>query len=80
MVKGPLCHIAHNSKATYNYNVYYDLALSLLAMSMFEVLQTFPTQWKALILILGAIDPSNSHLITLDLDNSEPWLPSLVTF
>ena len=42
--------------------------------------QTCPSQKKDLLTALGAIDPSDSRLITFDLNNTEPRLSPLVTF
>jgi hypothetical protein len=56
-----------------------DLAQSPTAMSILEVLQTFPTQWKLLLFSLGAVEPTDTHLITFDLDSGEPCLPALVS-
>ena len=62
--------MAHNphAKVAHHYSVVDDLAESPAAMSMLEVLQTCPSQKKALLTTLGAIDPSNSHLMTFDID------------
>jgi hypothetical protein len=49
-------------------------------MLVLEVLHTFPSQRKALLSQLGQVDPTNTHLITFDLDNMDPCLPSLVSF
>jgi hypothetical protein len=49
-------------------------------MSVLEVLQTCPTQWKSLLSALGAVDPIDTRLITFVLDSEEPRLPSLITF
>jgi hypothetical protein len=49
-------------------------------MSILEVLQTCPTQQKSLLFSLGAVDPADTRLITFDLDNGEPHLPTLITF
>jgi len=38
-------------------------------MSALEVLQTCPTQWKSLLSVIGAIDPTDSSLITFDIEN-----------
>lgn len=77
-----LRHMAHKShaKATHNYSVVDDLTQSPTAMSAFEILQVFPSQRKALFFVLRAMDPSNSCLMTFDLDQSTPWLPSTVAF
>jgi hypothetical protein len=47
-------------------------------MSVLEVLQTCPTQRKSLLSTMGAVDPSDTQLITFDLDNCEPRLPAAV--
>jgi hypothetical protein len=49
-------------------------------MSVLEVLQTCPTQWKSLLSTLGEVNPVDTRLITFDLDNGEPCLPALITF
>jgi hypothetical protein len=49
-------------------------------MSIFELLQTCPNQWKSLISTLGEVEPANTRLITFDLDSEEPHLPTLVAF
>lgn len=49
-------------------------------MSILEVLQTCPSQRKIFLSTLGLFDPSDTHLIIFDLDDSEPCLPSLVDF
>jgi hypothetical protein len=35
-------------------------------MSVLEVLQSYPTQWKALLIAINTIDPLNSQLLTFD--------------
>ena len=57
-----------------------DLAQTPMTMSVLEVLKTFPTQWKALLAVLGTIDPSDSKLITFDTENEEPWMTSTISF
>jgi hypothetical protein len=47
-------------------------------MSVLEVLQTCPTQWKSLLSALGAVDPADTRLITFDLDSFKPHLPAAV--
>jgi hypothetical protein len=49
-------------------------------MSVLEVLQTCPTQRKSLLSTLGVADPTDTRLITFDLDCGEPCLPTLVGF
>ena len=78
----PLRRNVHNpqARATHNYSLVDDLAQSPTAMSVLEVLQTFPTQWKSLLSALGVVDPADTRLITFDLDSGEPRLPTLITF
>jgi hypothetical protein len=58
----PLHRNVHNpqARATHNYSLVDDLAQSLEAMSVLEVLQTRPTQRKSLLSTLGAVDPANT--------------------
>ena len=49
-------------------------------MSTLEVLKTCPTQWKALLATLGAIDPFDSKFIMFDTENGEPHMPSTIAF
>ena len=44
-------------------------------MSTLEFLQSFPSQWKALLSAFGGIDPTDSSLLTFDLENFTPRLP-----
>ena len=44
-------------------------------MSTLEVLQSFPSQRKALLSTIGGIDPTDSNLLTFDLENFTPQLP-----
>ena len=57
-----------------------DLAQSLTAMSVLEVLQSCPTQQKALLSMLGAINPFDTRMMDFDLDKAIPRLPSMVAF
>jgi hypothetical protein len=76
----PLRRNVHNpqARAAHKYSLVDDLAQSPAAMSVLEVLQTFPTQRKSLLSAMGAVDPSDTRLITFDLDNCEPRLPAAV--
>jgi hypothetical protein len=67
-------------REAHNYSLVDDLAQSPTIMSILEVLQTCPTQWKSLLYALGAVNPTDTHLITFDLDSGEPRLPALVAF
>ena len=68
------------ARAAVSYNIVDDLAQTPTAMSALEVLKTCPTQQKALLATLGVVDPSDSKLITFDMDNGEPRIPSTITF
>jgi hypothetical protein len=76
----PLCRNVHNlqARAAHNYSLVDDLAQSLASMSVLEVLQMCPTQWKSLLSAMGAVDPADTRLITFDLDSCEPHLPDAV--
>ena len=49
-------------------------------MSTLEVLQSCPTQWKALLSSIGGVDPSESNILTFDVDQSEPHLSHQLVF
>ena len=68
------------AKAALSYNIMDDLAQTPMAMSALEVLKTCPTQRKSLLAALGAVDPSDSKLITFDTENGELRMPSTITF
>jgi hypothetical protein len=76
----PLRRNVHNpqARAAHNYSLVDDLAQSPAAMSVLEVLQTCPTQRKSLLSAMGAVDPTDTRLITFNLDNCEPRLPAAV--
>jgi hypothetical protein len=67
-------------RATHNYSLVDDLAQSPTTMSVLDILQTCPTQRKSFLSTLGAVDPTNTRLITFDLDCGEPRLHALVAF
>lgn len=56
------------------------MAQSRATIYSLEVLQSFPSQTKALLQSSGAIDPIYARLIAFDLEKSEPDLPSSVSF
>jgi len=45
-----------------------------------EVLQSFPTQQKFILLDIGGIDPYDSSLIDFHLENNVPRLPHQLAF
>jgi hypothetical protein len=68
--KGVLRRSMHNpnAQATHNYSIVEDLAQAPCVMSTLEVLQSFLVQCKELLTTIGGVDPSDTHLITFDLD------------
>jgi hypothetical protein len=66
--------------AAQNYSIVEDLAQAPSAMSALEVLQSCPTQWKALLKAIGGIDPIDTNLIIFDLEDHIPRLPPQLTF
>jgi hypothetical protein len=68
------------ARVSHNYSLVNDLAQSPAAMSVLEVLQTCPTQWKSFLSTLGEVNPTDTRLITFDLDCGEPHIPTLVAF
>lgn len=69
-----------NARAAQHYNTVEDLAQAPSAMSALEVLQTCPMQWKSLLFAIGVIDPSDSSLITFDLETHVPHFPHQIAF
>ena len=64
-----------NTRVAQHYSMFEDLAQAPCAMSALEVLQSYPTQRKALLSTIGGVDPSDLSLISFDSDNCEPRLP-----
>lgn len=48
-------------------------------MSALEVLQSFPTQRKAFLAVIGAQDSVEYNMISFDIDNHKPCLPHYVS-
>ena len=63
-----------------NYSIVEDLAQAPSAMSTLEVLQTCPTQRKALLKAIGGIDLTDMNLIIFDLEDHIPRLPPQLAF
>jgi hypothetical protein len=63
-----------------NYSIVEDLAQAPSAMSALEVLQSCPTQRKALLKDIGGIDPTEMNLIIFDLEDHIPRLPPQLMF
>ena len=78
----PIRRVANNAmaRAVVSYSIMDDLSQTITAMSTLEVLKTCPMQRKALLATLGAIDPSDSKLITFDIENGEPCMTSTISF
>lgn len=68
------------ARATQNYNIVEDLAMSPLVMSTLEVLHTCPTQRQLLLSVIGAIDLQYTNLIVFYLENHVPQLPHQLAF
>jgi hypothetical protein len=69
-----------HAHATQNYSIVEDLAQAPSAMSALEVLQSCPTQRKALLKAIGGIDPTDTNLIIFDLEDHIPRLPPQLAF
>ena len=79
--KGPLRRNAALGRAAHSYNIVDDLAQSPTAISTLELLQLCPSQKKALLSTMGAVDPANDQMIVFDAHQSEhPPLPTSVAF
>lgn len=74
--KGTLrCTHNLNARAAQHYSIVEDLAQAPCAMSTLEVLQSYPSQRKALLQAIGAVDSADASLLSFDPENSEPHLP-----
>jgi hypothetical protein len=75
--KGVIQKSAFNphARASQNYSIVEHLAQAPYVMSALEVLQSCPTQQKALLKAIDAIDLKDTNLIIFDLEDHIPWLP-----
>jgi hypothetical protein len=82
ILKGAFKKASHNpnARATQNYSVVEDLSQTPCAMSSLEVLQSFPSQRKALLAALGSTETCNPGTIMLDTTDLKPRLPYHVAF
>ena len=64
-----------NAQATQNYSLVEDLGQTPCAMSSLEVLQTCPTQRKALLYALGVGDDSSPSMIKFETHGIQPRVP-----
>jgi hypothetical protein len=80
--KGAFKKASHNpnARAAQNYSIMEDLAQTPCAMSALEVLQSFPSQRKALLSSLGVVETTNSGMIFFYPTDYKPCLPHHVTF
>jgi hypothetical protein len=69
-----------NARATQNYSVVEDLSQTPCVMSTVEVLQSFPSQRKALLTALGSTETCNLGTIMLDTTHLKPRMPYHVAF
>ena len=74
--KGVLCKSSYNpnAHAAHHYNIAEDLAQAPYAMSALEVLQSCPSQQKALLSTIIKIDPADSSLLSFNLESFVPRL------
>lgn len=75
--KGALQCTTHNLHvhSVQHYNIVEDLSQAPCAMSILEVLQSCPTQWKYLINAIGAINAVDASLLFFDPEKIEPMHP-----
>ena len=66
--------------AAQNYNIVEYLAQAPSVMSVLKVLQSCPTQWKALLKPISRIEPIDINLIIFDLEDHIPRLPPQLAF
>jgi hypothetical protein len=80
--KGAFKKASHNpnARAAHNYFVVEDLSQTPCAMSALEVLQSCPSQRKALLTALGSTETCNPGTIMLDTTDLKPHLPYQVAF
>jgi hypothetical protein len=69
-----------NARASHKYSMVEDLTQTPCAMFALEVLQSFPSQRKALLSTLGSIGTCNPGVIVLDPTKLNPRLPYHVVF
>ena len=79
--KGVLKRSGHNpnARATQNYSVVEDLGHTPCAMSALEVLQSCPSQRKALLSALGVNDDNSSSVINFETAGLHPRFPYYVS-
>jgi hypothetical protein len=80
--KGAFKKASHNpnARAAQKYSVVEDLSQTPCAMFSLEVLQSFPSQRKALLTSLGSTETCNPSTIMLDTTDLKPHLPYHIAF
>jgi hypothetical protein len=80
--KGTFSKASHNpnERVSHNYSMVEDLSQTPCAMSALEVLQSCPSQRKALLFALGSAETCNLRTITLDMNDLKPRLSYHVAF
>jgi hypothetical protein len=80
--KGAFKKSSHNpnARATQNYSMVEYLSQTPCAMSTLEVLQSYPSQRKSLLIDLGSTETCNPGTIMLDTTDLKPCLPYHVAF
>jgi hypothetical protein len=80
--KGAFKKSSHNpnGRAAQNYSVVEDLSQTPYAMFALEILQSCPSQRKALLTALGSTETCNPSTIMLDTTELKPHLPYHVAF
>jgi hypothetical protein len=69
-----------NVRDAQNYSIAEDLAQTPCAMSTLEVLQSFPSQRKALLSALGVVETTNLGMIFFYPTDHKPHIPHHVAF
>jgi hypothetical protein len=69
-----------NARAAHNYSMVEDLSQTPGAISALEVLQSYPSQRKDLLVSLGYTENCNMGTIMLDMNDLKPCLPYHVAF
>ena len=86
VIKPPTKDVLHKSafnphaRASQNYNIVEDLAISPSAMLALEVLKSCLAQRKLLFSAIGAVDLQDLNLMIFDLENFTPRLPHQMAF
>lgn len=81
ILKWPLCRNVASNRASHTYSIVDNLAQSSTTKLTLEVLQSYPSQKKALLTTLGVVGPFDNHLIFFPVYTSKhPPLLSSIAF